>query len=145
MRLAIALAFASVLVAAEPATQGKTPLFVRLGGMPAVTAVVDDFTGRIVNDDRVAMWFAHTKADPDRMAAYRKQLASLVCQATGGPCRYEGKDMIAVHTGRKITSAAFDAVVEDLIATLDSLKVPAAEKAELLGILGPLKPMVVDR
>lgn len=143
MRLAILIAIATVASAAEPLT--KAPLFERLGGMPAVNAVIDGFVARIVDDARVSRWFAHTKADPERYAAYRKQLATLVCQSTGGPCRYEGMDMLAAHKGRKITSEAFDAVVEDLVATLDALKVPAAEKAELLGILGPLKPLVVGQ
>jgi plastocyanin len=37
----------------------------------------------------------------------------------------------------------FDALVEDLIASLDKFKVPAKEKGELTGALGPLEPSMV--
>jgi hemoglobin len=53
--------------------------------------------------------------------------------------------MVAVHKGRNVTSGAFDAVVEDLVAVLDELKVPAAEKTELLNALAPLKSQIVQR
>ena len=71
-------------------------------------------------------------------------LADFICQATGGPCKYTGPDMFAAHKGRGITSDAFNAVVEDLVATLDKLKVPEREKSQLLGVLGPMKPAIVQ-
>jgi hemoglobin len=43
-----------------------------------------------------------------------------------------------------VTAGEFDALVEDLIATLNSLKVPEAEQASLLGILGPLRADIVE-
>lgn len=95
----------------------------RLGGMPAVQSVVDDLWPRIVNDARINKWFAETAAKPERAAAYRSKLADMLCQATGGPCPYAG-DMVAAHAGRGITAEAFVAVVSDIEATLDHLKVP---------------------
>jgi hemoglobin len=71
-------------------------------------------------------------------------LADFICQGTGGGCKYSGPDMFAAHKGRGITSAAFNAVVEDLVATLDKFKVPEKEKSQLLGILGPMKPAIVQ-
>jgi len=119
-------------------------LFERLGGMPAVQAVVDDLWPRIVSDTRINKWFAEAAAKPERAAAYRSKLADLLCQATGGPCHYSG-DMVAVHAGRAITAEAFAAMTGDIEATLDHLKVPAREKAEALALLGTLKPAVVTK
>lgn len=68
-----------------------------------------------------------------------------VCEATGGPCRYTGRDMRAVHAGMRITDAEFDALVKDLVRSLDKLRVPAAEQRELLGLLRGLRPQVVGR
>lgn len=68
-----------------------------------------------------------------------------VCQATGGPCQYSGRDMVTAHKGRAVTGEAFDAVVQDLVAALDNLKVPAKEKGELLQLLGPLKASIVQK
>ncbi|MBC7911291.1 MAG: hypothetical protein H7Y30_12365 [Pyrinomonadaceae bacterium] len=44
----------------------------------------------------------------------------------------------------KVTEGEFGALVEDLVATLDKFSVPEKEKGELLGILGPLKDMIVE-
>ncbi len=126
------------------AAQNKAPLFERLGGMPAIQAVSSGLVDRILADRRVNAWFAHAAASSENTARYKAALADFVCQNTGGPCKYMGLDMVAAHKGRRVTSAAFDAVVEDLVATLDALKVPAAEKAELLQVLGPLKASIVQ-
>lgn len=138
--LAIALAFSFSASGSENA-----PLYDRLGGKPAVTAVVDDFVGRIVADEKVNRWFHHAASSPEHLAAYKQKLADLVCQSTGGPCKYTGLDMVTAHKGRAVTEEAFDRVVSHLVATLEKLNVPAREKGELLGILAPLKKAVVQR
>ena len=51
--------------------------------------------------------------------------------------------MRTAHTGRNVTEAQFNALVEDLVMTLDQFKVPTREKNELLGILGPMKGDIV--
>jgi hemoglobin len=52
--------------------------------------------------------------------------------------------MTTAHKGRGVTSEAFAAVAEDLVATLDQLKVPAKEKGEVMTLIGSLKPMIVQ-
>jgi len=124
--------------AAEP------PLYERLGGMPAIRAVVDRLLDHILKDDRVNGWFGWA-AHPGSAARYKASLADFVCQATGGPCQYKGPDLKSVHTGMGITKEAFDSVVEDLTAALDELKVPVGEKNELLGMLAPLQAQIVGQ
>ena len=58
---------------------------------------------------------------------------------------YKGKDMKTAHKGMGISDADFNALVEDLVKSLDKFSVPAKEKGELLGILGPLKPQIVGQ
>jgi hemoglobin len=130
--------------AQEKTTAGKS-LYERLGGMPAIEAVSSDLVDRILADKRVNAWFAHAGSTPENTAAYKAKLASFLCQTTGGPCKYTGQDMVTAHRGRNVTSGAFDAVVEDVVATLDKLKVPAAEKQEVLAALAPLKTSIVQR
>jgi hypothetical protein len=93
--------------------------------------------------------FSRSPRNPVRLApespGYRTNLADFVCQATGGPCEYKGLDLHTTHQGLHITRQAFQSVVEDLTATLDSLKVPEAEKNELLGMLAPLESQIVER
>lgn len=138
-------AFALCLVTASAeSVRAQASLFERLGGQPAVSAVTSGLVDRILADKRVNAWFARAASSPENTAAYKAKLYEFVCEATGGPCKYTGMDMTTAHRGRKVTSAAFDAVVEDLVAVLDGLRVPEREKKELLGLLGPLKSSIVQ-
>lgn len=116
----------------------KTDLYDRLGGQRAIVAVVDDFVGRVAADTRINIRFSNTD-----IPKFKNLLIEFVCMATGGPCSYTGHDMETSHAGMEVVDEEFAAVVEDLSAALDHLNVPAKEKAELLGALGPLKPSIV--
>src|SRR5713226_836817 len=109
----------------------KKSLYDRLGGKPAITAVVDDFIGNVAGDTRINKRFA--TADIPRL---KTMLVSQICQASGGPCAYTGASMKDAHKGMKITDAEFSALVEDLVKSLDKFSVPAQEKGELLTALG---------
>src|SRR5436853_1125857 len=114
-------------------------LFERLGGLDAITAVVEDFRDRVAGDDRINQKFARTD-----LGRLRKMLIDQVCEAAGGPCTYNGRSMKEAHAGMRVTSGEFDALVEDLVATLNQFKVGKREQDELLGVLGPLKPEIVE-
>jgi hemoglobin len=134
---------ALVLVVAGCAQQQamkEKPLYERLGGLPAIQAVIDDFVANVAADARINKQFAQT--DIPRL---KKNLVDQVCQATGGPCKYTGLDMKTAHKGMKITDADFNALVEDLVKSLDKFKVPAKEKNELLTALASMKPDIVGQ
>ncbi len=146
-------ALACVLAACggKPAARPVTPeakatapaptqeLYERLGGQRAIVAVVDDFIANVAADPRINMRFSDT--DIPRLKAL---LVEFVCLATGGPCHYTGRDMQSSHAGMDLVDEEFTALVEDLVTTLDKFKVPAKEKGELLGALGPLQPQIVS-
>jgi hemoglobin len=113
-------------------------LYDRLGGKPAITAVVDDFVGRVAADNRINGKFANTN-----IPRFKMMLVDQICQASGGPCVYTGRDMKTAHAGMGITSEQFDALVGDLVATLNKFKVGQQEQNELLGVLGPMKKDIV--
>jgi hemoglobin len=115
-------------------------LYDRLGGQGAIVAVVDDFVGNVAADNRINKFFART--DIPRL---KRLLVEQICAGTGGPCTYTGRDMKSAHAGMGITDAQFNALVEDLVKSLDKFKVPEKEKGELLGILGPMKPSIVGQ
>lgn len=124
----------------DDAGRGKpASLYARLGETPAITAVVDEFLTRVSRDERINARFFN--ADLPRL---RRLLIEFICEATGGPCKYSGRDMKASHAGMRILDSEFDALVQDLKGALDHLKVPAREQNELLGALGPLKPDMVE-
>ena len=144
----IAIVIASGCAAAPPRPSPSSPtapaarapsLYERLGGKGAITAVVDELLTRVAHDGRINARFAN--AD---MPHLRTMLIEQICQATGGPCRYTGKDMRSTHAGMKITAGDFDALVGDLKDALDKFQVPAAEEHDLLGALGGMKPDIVQ-
>ncbi len=120
-----------------PAPAPKS-LFDRLGGLPAITAVVDEFVARTTTDDRIKERFFNVDA-----VNLKKLLVEFVCMATGGPCKYSGRSMEDSHAGMDLVHEEFVALVEDLVGALDKFKVPAKEKGEILGALGPLEPTMV--
>ena len=144
-RTILAAGVAAFITGGIANAETHTSLYDRLGGMPAIRAVLDDFVDRVLKDDRVNKWFAHAASTPELLAAYKGKLADLVCQGTGGPCRYTGLDMVTAHRGKAVTEEAFNAEVEDLVITLDKFHVAEKEKAELLNILASMKPAVVQQ
>lgn len=135
-----------VEVADQPA--GKS-LYERLGGARAIHAVVEDFVGRAARNPKVNFTRKGTSvewsATPENVALLKKHLVQFVSLATGGPKKYEGRDMKAAHKGMEITDAEFDALAADLKATLDKFKVPAREQKELLTIVGSTRKDIVEK
>ena len=115
-------------------------LYDRLGGKPAITAVVDDFVANVAADKRINARFANT--DIPRL---KRLLVEQICHASGGPCTYTGRDMETTHKGMNITDAEFGYLVEDLVQALDKHKVPEKEKNDLLTPLGGMKPAIVGK
>ncbi|MFN8647340.1 MAG: group 1 truncated hemoglobin [Gemmatimonadales bacterium] len=142
---------ALALVAALPGhltaqnTMQEKSLYDRLGGKPAITAVVDEFVARVAADKRINGFFAAAAADPARLAAFKGKLVDQICAAAGGPCTYTGKDMKTAHAGMGITGEHFNALVEDMVGALEKFKVGHHEQEQLLGALGPMKPEIVTR
>ena len=114
-------------------------LYERLGGQGAIQAVVTKFIANVGADKRINGFFATTD-----LKKLNKILVEQVCAASGGPCTYSGRDMKTTHKGMKVTTAAFNALVEDLVSALDTFNVPKKEKDELIGILAPMKGDIVE-
>ena len=120
-------------------TDATASLYQRLGGKAAITAVVDDALSRIAADPRINHFFV----DSD-IPEVKIQLVDQICELSGGPCRYEGRDMVAAHVGMGVTKADFDAMVEDLVQALDAFNVPPAEQNELLALLASTESDIVE-
>lgn len=114
-------------------------LYDRLGGKSSISAVVDQFVTNVAADTRINGRFATTD-----IRKLKGHLVDQVCMATGGPCTYSGRDMRTTHAGMKISNGDFEALVEDLVKSLNTFKVPAREKGELLDLLGPMRKDIVE-
>ena len=146
--LTTVMAFASLspVYAAMPPEQGATQgasLYKRLGGYDALAAVTDDFLGRLATDPQIGRFFKGASTDTQKRI--RQHVIDFLCNATGGPCLYLGRDMKTAHTGLNITEDDWNASVKHLVATLDKFKVPEREKNEVLGAISGLKGDIVGR
>ena len=142
------MAFASVApaYAAMPPEQGiaqSASLYKRLGGYDALAAVTDDFLGRLSTDSQIGRFFKGVSTDSQKRI--RQHVIDFLCNATGGPCVYMGRDMKTVHNGLNITEDDWNASVKHLVTTLDKFKVPEREKTEVLAAISGLKGDIVGR
>jgi len=122
----------------------KPALYDRLGGLKGISVVVDDFIDRLVSNktlNKNPAINAGRKASP---APYLKvQVAQLMCEATGGPCKYTGKDMKSAHAHLNISEKEWDVMAAEFKKSLHKFKVPAAEQNELFEIVGKTKADIV--
>ena len=146
MRLMIRAVLTAVVALTVSACASAPPeptLYQRLGGREAIKGVVDDFVANMAADPRVSGRFKGLQ--PAAVSKFQTNLADQICDATGGPCAYLGRDMKAAHAGMRITDAEWTATVEDLVKSLNKFKVGAKEQQELLAILGPMKKDIVGK
>jgi hemoglobin len=137
----------------------KKTLYERLGGENGIKGIVEDFTARALADPRVNWRRTGVKyggfnihsnksmewdANPANVQTLKAHLVQFFSLSTGGPAQYDGRPMQAVHAGRHINNAEFDAAIGDLKASLDKLKVGDREQKELLSIIESTRPEVVE-
>lgn len=135
-KIACVAAILAVLTACTP-TKPPT-LYDRLGGLPAIEAVVGDFLANVAADPVINKRFARTN-----IPKLRQNLIDQICQASGGPCVYKGQTMLESHKGMDITDRDFDAMVGDLVKSLDKFKVAPADQQQLLTLLGGMRGDIV--
>ena len=115
-------------------------MYDRVGGAPAVGAVVDDFYRRVLADDKLAGYF-----DGVDMPGQRRHLAALISQVMGGPRQYTGRELAEAHAPLGVTDEAFDRVAGHLGGALSDNQVPPDISAALGSTVESLRDQVVTR
>jgi hemoglobin len=69
----------------------------------------------------------------------------MVCEATGGPCFYTGRDMKTTHKGLGINGEEWQVMISHILNVLDTFKVPEAEQKEVMAIISNLKNDIVEK
>jgi hemoglobin len=129
----------------SPKSADPTTLWARLGGEPAVKAVVHAFVQKAASDPKVNFLRDGKYAlDASGVAHLEELLVQFISSATGGPLKYTGKDMKTSHEGMKITEAEFNAIAADLIEVLKSFNVKEKEINELIAIVATTKAAIVE-
>lgn len=151
--LKMAIASMSFMIAATIAPmanaqpEGATqPLYERLGGLNGITVVVDDFINRLVANKQLNRNPAINAGRKSSPPPYLKfQVSQLVCELSGGPCKYTGKTMKESHAHLNISEKEWDVMAREFKKSLNKFKVPAAEQKELFDMVGKTKTDIVVR
>lgn len=138
--------FAAVLILSGFTTQSgaaqEKSLYDRLGGYDAISAVVDDFAGKLFTDPVVGARFFGMSDDSRQ--GFRQKNKNLVCFVTGGPCKVISRSAATTHGGLGIKASEFDIVAQHLVDTLNKFNVPDREHKELMAIIATLRPDIVE-
>jgi hemoglobin len=151
--LSLITVFGAVAVAAQPSkapekSAGKKEakqesLYKRLGGYDALAAVSDAVLKRLDADKQLHRFFIGLSADSQRKL--RQHFVEFLCEATGGPCYYLGRDMKTVHKGLGINKSDWDIGVKIVVGVLKDFKVPEKETGEVIAAIAPLEGMIVEK
>ncbi|MCP5281987.1 MAG: group 1 truncated hemoglobin [Rhodoferax sp.] len=126
--------------AAQTPAAPDDALYRALGEKPGITALMNDTVERLFTDPQIGRFFKDTKP-----ANLKEQLRDQVCFLSGGPCKYEGDTMKAVHAELGIRKADFNRMVEVLQAAMDARSIPFATQNRLLALLAPMHRDIITR
>jgi hemoglobin len=124
---------------AQTARPTDDTLYQQLGGQPGLVRLTDDFMVRLLADPRMNPFFK----DIDQ-AKFKSQLADQLCEVSGGPCKFKGKDMKTVHAGQDVTKSNFNALVEVLQQSMDAQGIPFSAQNKLLAQLAPMHREIIN-
>lgn len=115
-------------------------LYQDLGQRAGIEKIVEGMLINIARDERIVEHFR--KVDIVRL---RDKLVEQFCVQAGGPCTYTGDSMAESHKGQNLTRSDFNALVEDLIDSMDSLKIPVSTQNRLIARLAPMRGEVIEK
>jgi hemoglobin len=134
----VAAILALTLAAAAPGRAAT--LFDDMGGESVLHSAVDKFTDLVIADPRINFTFA--EAD---LTKFKSLLYAQLCELSGGPCKYTGRDMRKAHEKLMLNTAEFNALAEDLYIALGKAGVPYRLQNRLMAKLAPMKRDIVTK
>ena len=135
-----AIAATAALMLSTFAARADDALFTDLGGRTGIATIVDDATANFLADPRIKDTFDNTNMD-----RFKTNLTDQLCVVAGGPCAYKGQTMHDAHKGLHLTTADFNALVEDLQAGMDKAGIAFSTQNRLLARLAPMQHDVVTK
>ncbi|GAC1303197.1 MAG: hypothetical protein NVSMB10_04960 [Steroidobacteraceae bacterium] len=120
------------------AAAGEKTLYAAMGGEPVLRTAMDRFTDIVEADNRINFTFADTD-----IKKFKELLFEQLCQISGGPCHYSGRDMRTAHAKLNINTAEFNALAEDLYLALGKAGVSYRQQNKLMTLLAPMQRQIV--
>ncbi len=136
------VAFGSVALLTASSANAQQTLYEKLGGKPAIDAVVEDLTNRMMKDRQLKKY---CNLSEEQLKARRELVAAFICKATGGPCEYKGRDLKQAHQNAGITEKDWNRFVKLAKQSLDKFNVPADVQREFLNAVAGLKDQIVSK
>ena len=123
---------------AEDAGATSASLYERLGSWDGIEQIVKDTIANHQKNPAISHYFADV--DTSTLAGH---VTAFFAAGTGGPSKYEGRDMTTTHADMGLSGADFDSAVADVLRALDQNGIGEAEKVEVSAILESLRPAVM--
>jgi hemoglobin len=120
--------------------QAEETLYASLGGKPGLEHIAHGLIQRVKSDPRVA-----DKFDNINMDYLEQRFVLHLCAWTGGPCEVHGASMKGIHAELGLTDRNFNAVVEDLEASMAEAGTPYHAQNRLLALLAPMHRDIVSK
>jgi len=117
-------------------------LYARLGGYDAIAAVSENLVGRLMADQRLGRFWAHRSEDG--LKRELQLLVNFLCNVTGGPMVYTGRDMKTSHKGMRIDEQDWQAFVGHLNATLDHFGLTGENREAVVSFVESTKGDIVE-
>jgi len=124
---------------ARPAARPQVSLYDRLGGPDVIAAVTDDFVAGVLADRHLGRFFTGTLD-----SNLRQRVIDLLCQISGGPCVYTGRDMKTVHKGMGISEADWKIAIDLFTKALSKHHIAPREHSEFLQIIENMESLIVE-
>ncbi|MFC6874456.1 truncated hemoglobin [Halobellus marinus] len=118
----------------------KETLYERLGGRDGISAVVDEFYDRLVEDETLGPFFED--ADLERL---RRTQTDFLCEAAGGPETYDAEPVREAHLHVPFTEDHIVRAVEILSETLDEYEVPDEDAEKVIQAIAQYRDELLAR
>src|SRR5919108_4455288 len=112
---------------------GPSSLYQRIQYAGGLRRLVETLYPRVLADPSLLFYFQHL--DDQHLKRLRWHMLTLLAVVTGGPSKYQGRDLHQAHADLHITGEAFDRVLWHLQATLQELEVQPEDQRAILAVM----------
>ncbi|KPB77461.1 MULTISPECIES: group I truncated hemoglobin [Pseudomonas syringae group] len=140
MRRVLIVLMLTVLAGCAQQPPRDDSLYQDLGQRAGIQRIVEGMLLNIAKDERIVEHFKKVN-----IVRLRDKLVEQLCVEAGGPCRYTGDSMAESHKGQNLTPSDFNALVENLIAAMDTENVPVPVQNRLIARLAPMRGEVLGK
>lgn len=121
--------------------QPESSLYQRIQYAGGLRRLVDRLYPRVLADPSLTLYFKHL--DDQHLQRLRWHMLTLLAVVTGGPSKYQGRDLYEAHGELHITGEAFDRVLWHLQGTLQDLEVDQEDRVAVLDAVRARRDEVV--